>query len=240
MKQKCRYPCYKQYRTIFQDKPEITPPLQIIFFDMDGVLANTLSSWRYIHDHFDTTNHHSVEEYLKGNIDDLEFIRRDVNLWQNNGQLTTIDHITQILDKIPMMPGAPALFQILKQHNIKTAIVSAGLDILAKRVANIFNIDYVYANGIKQDTTGRLTGDGILNVQLKYKDKNIQQLLTKTGIPAHQSAAIGNSCFDLPMLASCGMSIAFNPVDSCIADAADIIVEGKNLKALIPVLQPFI
>jgi phosphoserine phosphatase len=240
MKEKCRYPCYKHYRTTLQHNAATTPPLQLIFFDMDGVLADTLSSWRYIHDHFNTSNHHSVEEYLKGNIDDLEFIRRDVSLWQNNGTLTTIDHIAKILDTIPVMPGAPALFQFLQKHQVRTAIVSAGLDILAKRVATILDIDYVYANGIKQDTTGRLTGEGILNVQLKYKDKNVQQLLTKTGIPADQCAAIGNSCFDLPMLASCGMSIAFNPVDSCIADAADIIVKEKNLKVLIPMLEPFL
>jgi phosphoserine phosphatase len=207
---------------------------------MDGVLTDTLSSWRYIHDHFETTNHHSVEEYLKGNIDDLEFIRRDVSLWQNNGKLTTIDHIIQILDSIPIMSGAPVLFQFLKHHKIQTAIISAGLDILAKRVATILDIDYVFANGIKQDTTGRLTGEGILNVQLKYKDKNVQQLLTKTGISANHCAAIGNSCFDLPMLHSCGISIAFNPVDTCITDAADTIIRERNLNTLIPVLQPFI
>ena len=240
MNQTCKYPCYKQYRTNFHDKPETKSPLQLIFFDMDGVLADTLSSWRYIHDHFHNSNQHSVDEYIKGNIDDLEFIRRDVNLWQNNGRLTTLKHITEILDKIPVMHGAPALFHFLKKNKIKTAIISAGLDILAKRIATILSIDYIYANGIKQDSTGQLTGDGILNVELKYKDKNVQYLLNKTGISAQHCAAIGNSCFDLPMLASCGMSIAFNPVDTCIKEAADIIIEGKNLRTLIPVLQPFI
>jgi phosphoserine phosphatase len=240
MKKICYYPCFKQYRTNFQEKPAIQVPIKLIFFDMDGVLADTISSWRYIHDHFETTNHHSVEEYLKGNIDDLEFIRRDVNLWKNNNQLTTVDHITRILDKIPVMPGASTLFEYLKKNHIKTAIISAGLDILAKRIATILNIDYIYANGIKKDKTGRLTGEGILNVQLKYKDKNVQDLLKKTNISSHHCAAIGNSCFDLPMLTSCGISIAFNPTDTCVQEAADIVVEKKNLDTLIPILKQFI
>jgi phosphoserine phosphatase len=207
---------------------------------MDGVLADTLSSWRYIHDHFETTNHHSVEEYLKGNIDDLEFIRRDVSLWHHNGQLTTQKYIKQILDEIPVMKGAQTLFQFLQKNQIQTAIISAGLDILAERIATILNIDYFYANGIKYDKQGRLTGDGILNVQLKYKDKNVQDLLNKTGIAPESCAAVGNSCFDLPMLTSCGISIAFNSTDTCIQDAADIVVSGKDLTTLIPHLKPVI
>jgi len=240
MTQTCRYPCYKQYRTAFKEKPVLHQPIKLIFFDMDGVLADTLSSWRYIHDHFETTNHHSVEEYLKGNIDDLEFIRRDVSLWHHNGRLTSQQHIKQILDEIPVMQGAQTLFQFLQKHQIQTAIISAGLDILAKRIATILNIDYFYANGIKHDTQGKLTGDGILNVQLKYKDKNVQDLLQKTGIPAASCAAVGNSCFDLPMLTSCGISIAFNPTDTCVQDAADIVVTGKDLTTLITHLKPLI
>ena len=138
------------------------------------------------------------------------------------------------------MPGAEILFEFLHNNQIKTAIISAGLDILAERIATFLNIDYYYANGIKQDTEGRLTGDGILNVQLKYKDKNVQDLLTKTGILAGSCAAVGNSCFDLPMLTSCGMSIAFNPTDTCVQDATDIVVTGKNLTTLIPPLKPLI
>ena len=240
MSRTCKYPCYKQYRTSFSKKPKVKFPLQLILFDMDGVLANTLSSWRYIHDHFDTTNHHSVEEYLKGNIDDLEFIKRDVQLWHTNGLLTTYDHIKQILDKIPVMPGASSLFKFLKQNEIKTAIISAGLDILATRIATTLEVDYYYANGIKKDSSGRLTGEGILNVQLKYKDKNVQDLLRRTGISANNCAAVGNSCFDLPMLTSCGLGIAFNPVDSCIKDAADSIVEGDNLSDLIPIFNQYL
>jgi phosphoserine phosphatase len=240
MPQKCHYPCYINQRTPFTYESTIQTPIKTIFFDMDGVLADTLSSWRYIHTHFNASNQHSVNAYLNGQIDDLEFIKRDVSLWHHNGTLTTLNHIQQILDTIPLMPGAHELFNYLHDHDITTVIISAGLDLLAKRIASELSIPHIYANSILQDKNGTLTGEGILTVQLKYKDKNVQDFMTTQHLLPTQCAAVGNSCFDVPMLTVCGYGIAFNPVDTCIRDAADYIVEEKNLRHLIPLLEPLI
>ncbi|HUS98972.1 MAG TPA: HAD hydrolase family protein, partial [Candidatus Thermoplasmatota archaeon] len=48
-------------------------------------------------------------------------------------------------------------------------------------------------------------------------------------------AAVGNSCFDLPMLEICGLGIAFNPEDACVVQCADVVVEDKDLSRLIPI-----
>ena len=123
---------------------------------------------------------------------------------------------------------------ILKKNNIKTAIISAGLNILADRVANDLCIDYVFSNGIKKDEKGRITGEGILKVKLMYKDRNIEQLSKQTKIPLKNIATVGNSCFDIPMFKKTGLSIAFNPSDECVKKAADIIIESKNLIKILP------
>jgi len=49
--------------------------IEKLYLDMDGVLTDTISSWKHIHDYFDTSNERSVDKYLKGKIDD----------WANNG-----------------------------------------------------------------------------------------------------------------------------------------------------------
>jgi len=207
---------------------------------MDGVLTDTISSWKHIHDYYRTNNERSVDEYLKGNIDDLEFIRRDVSLWKQNGKFVSKDTIRDILCKIPLMKGSKTCISYLNKNNISTAIVSAGLDILAEKVAKELGIDYVFANGIKSDEAGRLTGEGVSNVQLIYKDKNVLNLAKKLKIPLRNCAAVGNSCFDIPMFETCGVGIAFNPEDTCVREAADIVVEGKDLSRVIPEIQPFI
>ena len=236
----CRYPCYRKNKEPIPPSKQNGKSIQLIFFDMDGVLIDVLSSWRYIHQRFGTSNQQSVTAYLNDEIDYAEFMRRDVALWKEHGEAATKETITQILMTLPMMTGARDCFCFLRDHKVTTAIVSAGLDILAEKIARDLGIDYVFANSIKTDVSGRLTGEGILRVELTQKDKNVMALRNKLGLPSKACAAVGNSCFDIPMLEACGLGIAFNPEDDCVRTSADIIVEGKDLRNLIPVLEPFL
>lgn len=236
----CRFYCYRNTRDVVYRPVDKSKKIILVFFDMDGVLTDTISSWKHIHDYFGTSNERSVDDYLKGNINDLEFIKKDVSLWKVNGKFTYKDTIRDILYDIPLMKGAKKCISFLIERGIKTAIVSAGLDILAKRVAKELSIDYVFANGVKTDKNGMLTGEGILNVKLIYKDEAVRNISKKLGIPLENCAAIGNSCFDIPMLETCGIGIAFNPSDDCVKKYSDIVVEGKDLNNMIPVFKSLI
>ncbi len=214
--------------------------IQLVVFDMDGVLVDVISSWKHIHDYFNTSNQKSVDAYLRGTIDDLEFIKRDVSLWKENGQFITKEKLTELLSSAPLMNGAQETVALLQQHGVKTAIISAGLALLAHKIGKEIGIDHVFANDVKIDAAGRLTGEGVLGVKLMYKDEAIAKLSKKTGIPSGQFAAVGNSCFDIPMFEQSGLGIAFNPSDDCVRDAADFIVEGKNLIEIYSVIKPFL
>ncbi len=236
----CRFYCYKHTREPSNLKIQKMKNLELIVFDMDGVLTDTISSWKYIHDYFNTSNERSVDEYLKGNIDDSEFIRRDAALWIENGKPIKKEKLIQILSNIPLVTGASECIENLKKRRIKTAIISAGLDILAEDVGQKLGIDYVYSNGIKSDKNGRLTGKSILQVRLMYKDQTVKRLARKLDISFNNIAAVGNSCFDIPMFEISGLSIAFNPGDDCVRKAADIVIEGKDLRKIFPHLNKYI
>jgi phosphoserine phosphatase len=178
--------------------------------------------------------------YLRGDIDYLEFIRRDVSLWKKNGKSVKKDAIQDILYTIPFIKGVEECISFLKERHIHTAIVSAGLDILAEKVAHDIGIDYTYANQVKVGTDGRLTGEGVLHVELMHKDKNVKALAKKLHLPLEACAAVGNSCFDIPMLEACGLGIAFNPEDTCVVKCADVVIEGKDLSRLIPTLKLYV
>jgi phosphoserine phosphatase len=214
--------------------------LELVIFDMDGVLTDIISSWKYIHDFFKTSNQRSVDEYLKGEIDDLEFIKRDVSLWKENGKPITEDRLTEILSNVPLMNGADKCIRNLKRNKIKTAIVSAGLDLLAKRTAKELGIDYIKSNGIKTDANGHLTGEGILKVRLMYKDLAVKSLSKELKIPLNRIASVGNSCFDIPMLEITGLGVAFNPNDDCTKEAADVIVQERDLSKILPTFESFL
>ena len=236
----CRFYCYRKNRDEIQYNVQSGKKIELVYLDMDGVLTDTVSSWKHIHDYFETSNERSVDKYLKGKIDDLEFIKRDVSLWKKNGKFVHINTIRDILDKIPLIKGSKECISFLREHNVKSVIISAGLDILANRVKDEIGCDYVYANGIKNDGNGRLTGEGILRVQLMYKDKIVREIAKDLNVNLENCLAVGNSCFDVPMFETCGIGIAFNPGDDCVKKSADIVIEEKDLSRLIPVLKQFL
>jgi phosphoserine phosphatase len=241
MKEKiCRFYCYRKTREKNPPRIKKMDKLELVIFDMDGVLTDIISSWKYIHDYFKTSNERSVNEYLKGEIDDMEFIRRDAILWKENGKPTTINRIADILSDVQLMKGAKESIDNLKRNNIETAIVSAGLDILSDKVATKLGIDYVYSNGVKTDNEGHLNGEGIVGVRLMYKDLTVRKLAEKLNLPLERIAAVGNSCYDIPMFEITGLSIAFNPEDDCTRAKADVIIEGKDLTKILPVLKSYI
>lgn len=240
MEQNCRFYCYRKTRESNYYKTNKTEKIELVIFDMDGVLTDIISSWKYIHDYFKTSNEKSVDEYLKGKIDDMEFIKRDVLLWKENGKPITKDKLVEILSDVPLMKGAEKCIIYLKENEIKTAVVSAGLDILAHRVAEELGIDYVLANGVKTDEQGRLNGVGVLGVRLMYKDLAVKTLAEQQNTPLEKIASVGNSCLDIPMFEISGLGIAFNPDDDCTRKAADVIVKGKDLTKILPFIECYV
>jgi phosphoserine phosphatase len=236
----CSYPCYRVHKQSSDSFIPRSKKIRLVFFDMDGVLIDAVSSWRYLHERFGTTNKLSLRLYLQGDIDYSEFMKRDISLWKQDGHLTKIETIKAILNEIPIIDGAKECIHFCRKHHVQTAIVSAGLDLLAVPVARNLCIEYVFANGVQTDADGRLNGRSILRVQLLHKEKNVVDLAQNLRIPLQQCAAVGNSCFDIPMFEACGLGIAFNPIDACVRESADHVVEGKDLRKLIPVLQSFV
>jgi len=239
-KQSCKRFCMQQHRYPTINKPKNLSKVSIVLFDMDGVLVDAISSWKFIHDHYNMNNNASVEAYVKGEIDDAEFIRTDVNMWMKQKDPMTKTKLENLLSKMPLMYGAENCFKWIKQQNFQTAIVSAGIKTLANRVAKELEITQVFANELIADESGFLTGDGIVEVPLKEKDKTVKSIHDKTGIPYDEMVSVGNSCYDIPMLACVGLGVAFNPADDCVIDHADEIIKKKDLSLLIPILKKYL
>jgi len=204
---------------------------RLVIFDMDGVLVDVESSWDWIHTYYGIDNGHTVRAYLGNEIDDDEFMSRDIAQWKEKGMGER--ELYEILAGVPLMPGARECLRVLHNHGVPTAIVSAGLDVLAERIARELGINYVIANGIEIQE-GHLTGRGILRVSPRGKDDPIKTLCHKLQIPLERVVSIGNSRFDVRMFQVSGKGIAFNPVDQYTQIAADIVITTKDLNLILP------
>jgi phosphoserine phosphatase len=235
-----RFYCYLRTRDQIIEKPQFSSTIKAILFDMDGVLVDSISSWRHVHTHFSTNNDDSVDAYVRGKISDEEFIRRDVSQWKKNGKLIYKKELETIFSSVNLMKGARSLIESLNQYDVHIGIVSAGIDVLANKVGNLLAMDFVYANQLETESSGRLTGEGIVNVPLMRKDVVVDRIAQRFGLVKGDIAAIGNSCFDIPLLRSVGLGIAFHPDDDCISKEADIVVSEKNLENVTSVLIPYL
>lgn len=206
--------------------------LKLIIFDLDGTLVQQKSSWEFVHNYFGKNNDESLKLYLRGEIDDLEFMRRDIEIWKKakNGKVH-IKEIEKILAKIKVVRGAMKTLKELKKRKIKTAIVSGGLDILAERVAKELGIDYVVANSLEVDKEGFLIGEGILRVEVKDKGKAVKKLLKKLKIKKEHCISVGNSEYDCSMFEESKFGIAFCPLDKKVKEKASFVI--KNLREIL-------
>ncbi len=207
---------------------------QAVAFDMDGVLVDSISSWVWVHDHFGVNNDTSLELYIEGEIDDMEFMRRDIALWKEIDPDISIGDIENILGPIPMMKGAHDTLTRLKEEGLKMIIISGGIDIVANRVAEKYGIKHVVANGIEVDDTGKLTGEGILRCVLTEKNVPLKEELDTMGISPRDCIAVGNSDIDIPMFKLCRLGIAFNSHCEQTNKDADVSIPEKDLTKILP------
>jgi len=173
-------------------------------FDMDGTVLEHNSSWVAIHRHFGTEHRGaaSLRLYTEGKIGYREFMRRDIASWPKG---VTRDEIVGILSGYKLRREAPGVFRELRARGVKTALVTSGIDILAKEVAKELAIDHWVANGLRFDHAGVLLPKGVGRVDPTRKDLSYLKLLATLGIPSKSTIAVGDTIYDLAFLRSAAL-----------------------------------
>lgn len=85
-----------------QESQALSFKLEIVVFDMDGVLVDTDSSWQFVHRKLNTDNSNNLKQFLNHKISYPEFMKKDIELWGH----VSINTIRNILNEVPLMKGA--------------------------------------------------------------------------------------------------------------------------------------
>jgi phosphoserine phosphatase len=169
---------------------------------------------------------------MYGEMDYGEALRRRAALLKN----LSVKKAIEATDKMPYNPGARELVDRVKSLGYKTAMISGGFTLSANRIGQELGMDYIYSNELVVKK-GVLTGEvgGPLTEQGSKKQVLIR-IAEHEGVNPEKCIAIGDGANDIQLFKKAGYRIAFNskPV---LQQYADVIVEGNDLRKVIPVIE---
>jgi phosphoserine phosphatase len=211
--------------------PRLNRKISLVVFDLDGTLTTVDSLWRYLHEEFGTWNQGKIaaQKYKRGEISYREWAETDARYWAG----VPLSKLHAAINRIPYRRGAEAVFRALRSRNMRTAIVSAGLSLLADKAAEELGADLVLSNELITND-GALTGEIRVKVAVSDKARIVEEIATQLGIPLGEVALIGDRAFDLSP-PQC-LRIAFEPKDSQARENADIVVEDHDLSRILQYL----
>ena len=196
-------------------------------FDLDGTLTDTRSIWRHLHEKFGTLDvgKRTAKMYEYGRINYVEWAKLDAACWKG----ISLADLLPALREIRYTLGAAEIMEQLRNHGIRTGIVSAGLSVLADKAKVDLNMDLAISNDLKVEN-GVLTGDIVVRVGPDDKADVIGEAAWLLGADMQETIVIGDNLFDLP--ASAGLKIAFKPVSAQARAAADVVVQDDDIRAI--------
>ncbi len=211
-----------------------------VAFDCDGVLADSISSWRTIHEHFGTDSKDLLQKFMAGELTDSEFMAADIALWKDVSPKIHRDDIFRAYSGCKLMKGAKEIVADLKAAGVHVAIVSAGVDMYVQSIAAMVKADDWIANGFQFDDDGWLLDEGIVRVPSMQKYTSIEKLLKILDCPPERLISVGDSSMDLSMHVEGSTFIGFNPqreaAKAAFAEADITVINSKDLNDLRPYL----
>jgi phosphoserine phosphatase len=205
---------------------------------MDGVLTSVRSSWHWVNLCLDVNNDDILKAYLTGEIDQPEFMRRDIAKWKDASASLCITDLIRFFQEMPLVEGIQETVACLKSNGIRCVIVSGGIELAARMIREEFGFDDHVADEICITPYGVLTGEGKMNVDLRDKGINVRHFIEKYGTTKERTVSIGNSYSDISMFRNSGLSIAFNPTDDLTKEAATHTVISKNISDVLDHILP--
>ena len=197
-------------------------------FDLDGTLTDTQSSWRHLHEKLGTwdVGRRTAEMYHDGLIDYVQWARLDAACWRN----IPLSTVLSALSDIGYTPGARETMEQLRDHGIRTGIVSAGLSVLVDKAKIDLNADLAISNDLMVND-GVLTGEVVVRVGPGNKASVIEEAAWLLGADMKETVVVGDNISDIPQAA--GLRIAFKPLTLQTRTVADVVIEDDDIRAVI-------
>jgi len=148
-----------------------------------------------------------TEAAMRGEIDFSESLRRRVALLEglDEGALQRVYD-----ERLKLNPGAEHMIETLRQHGVKTLLVSGGFVFFTERLKARLGLDFTHANTL-EIADGKLTGKVLGHiVDGQGKAEWLVNVRDELELRPEQVIAMGDGANDLKMMAQAGVSIAYH------------------------------
>jgi phosphoserine phosphatase len=210
--------------------------IQVICLDLDGVLfdgpsaAYPLAKQLGLGQHFLRALQVTKEKRLPFH----DAIVEGAKIWTGIAVDGEYDHLVETL---PLMEGAEETVSTLKSWNYEVGCITSGVSqFFMTPFIKRLDLDFGYTN-ILGEENGAHDGTVKLVMDGPMKAVSAKSHLDKRGVSTDHLAAIGDGENDIDLFKISAFSIAFNPENELVSNAATTTIESKNLRDILPYFE---
>lgn len=208
---------------------------RLVCFDLDGTLIdNTIFVWQTLHDYFHTDKAKRKDAFEKAMSNEItyeEWFYHDLELLKERG--ATRGRILDAIAPMRLMPGALDTLSVLKQWGLNLAVISGSLDIVLDKLLSDHSFDHVLINRMLFDDQGHIIGGVPTKFDVANKAAGLAMLAARDNIPLESSVFVGDNFNDISVMRAAGLGIAFNCRSEELAQVADVVIKGKDLREIL-------
>ncbi len=205
--------------------------IKLVVFDMDGTLTRERSSWETLFKAFDHDSRPFHQRYVSGELDEDGWASANMRaILDSRPGLRSSEAGEAIVKGTHFREGFPELVAELRKRDIRCAIISSGMEPIARVIGTRADLHLWKANWFLTDDNDLLLPTYVRNVTFLEKDEWIKRWREQYGLRKEEIVSVGDGLIDICMFQQSGHSIAFDPMDDRVSIASEVVHEGNDLR----------